>query len=670
MKMTDSELLRRYARERSENAFEELVRRRINLVYSSALRQVNNDTGLAEDVAQAVFTDLARKAAKLSHHPSLIAWLYTSTRFAATNIRRAERRRAAREEEAYAMNANPTTTESEPDWAQIRPLLDDAMHTLDAQDCQAVLLRHFERCSYIEIGARIGLSEDAARMRVNRALEKLRDGLAKRGVTSTSLALAAFLGANAVGAAPAHLAAKTASTAMMATAGAGGLSFLLASKVKLMLAAVIAALGVAIIVLSRRGGVESVEVLDAGKPTNAQAAAVASPTPPVSALAVEALSNRAVLHLQIVTADTGKPIPDVSVDYFVWASIAQTRSMTLRSNSQTTVRSDRLGVCDVTYPDDVDQLELVTGKAPFADTRLLWRRPLGDVIPTHYVLRVERAVPIGGTVVDDDGNAVPGASVTWSFNEPSPDTPKPSPSHEYYGTTFEATTDQAGRWQINRLADAIVPYLIGQAKEPDHTDTDFVSTDRDRSVEQQLRAGAYIFKLKRGMTANGEIVDTNGAPIPDATVIVGNRIGKSRRDGRFSVNGCMAGTQPLTAKAPGFPPATVIVDLRENADPVRLVLRPGKSLRLRIVDQEGSPISNAFIYPIGARTGQPGWLTWFDTSDPGWQWTDQEGRISWTNVPDAELHFKVSAPGFGPETNGTIHPDGQEHEITLSLASP
>lgn len=236
--MTDGELLRRYARERSEIAFEELVRRRIGLVYSAALRQVNNDAYLAEDVTQAVFIDLARKAAKLGRHTSLTVWLYTSTRFVAANTRRAEQRRAARDAEAHAMNAIHPTPESEPDWAQIRPLLDDAMHTLDGQDRKAVLLRHFERCSYAEIGSRFGLTEDAVRMRVNRALEKLHDTLAKRGVTSTSLALAGLLASNAVRAAPAHLAGRIARMAKSGTAGANGLSVLLTSKFKLALAAV------------------------------------------------------------------------------------------------------------------------------------------------------------------------------------------------------------------------------------------------------------------------------------------------------------------------------------------------------------------------------------------------------------------------------------------------
>ena len=81
--MTDGELLRGYARDRSETAFEELVRRHIDLVHSAALRQMNGDTYMAEDVTQTVFTDLARKAAGLVNHSSLTGWLYTSTQFVA-----------------------------------------------------------------------------------------------------------------------------------------------------------------------------------------------------------------------------------------------------------------------------------------------------------------------------------------------------------------------------------------------------------------------------------------------------------------------------------------------------------------------------------------------------------------------------------------------------------
>src|SRR5438094_530417 len=130
MNMTDGELLRHYAIQNSEEAFRELVARHLDLVYSAALRQVNGDAHLAEDVTQTIFSQLARKAASLAHHPSLAGWLYTTTRFIAANIRRAEHRRSTREREVYTMNAILQSTEAEPDWALIRPLLDEAMHTL------------------------------------------------------------------------------------------------------------------------------------------------------------------------------------------------------------------------------------------------------------------------------------------------------------------------------------------------------------------------------------------------------------------------------------------------------------------------------------------------------------------------------------------------------------
>src|ERR1700722_4312114 len=99
----DGELLRRYAEAGSEAAFAELVQRYVDLVYSAALRQVNGDAHLAQDVSQAVFTDLARKAAALSRHEVLTGWLYTGTHFAATKAVRSESRRRTHEQGARAM---------------------------------------------------------------------------------------------------------------------------------------------------------------------------------------------------------------------------------------------------------------------------------------------------------------------------------------------------------------------------------------------------------------------------------------------------------------------------------------------------------------------------------------------------------------------------------------
>src|SRR6185312_5468642 len=121
---TDNQLLREYVGTKSEDAFAELVRRHVNLVYSAALRQVGGDAHLAHDVAQSVFTDLVRKAASLSHRESLTGWLYTSAHFAASKLVRAEHRRREREEKFMSDPAHLPAPEL--DWETLRPILDSA----------------------------------------------------------------------------------------------------------------------------------------------------------------------------------------------------------------------------------------------------------------------------------------------------------------------------------------------------------------------------------------------------------------------------------------------------------------------------------------------------------------------------------------------------------------
>ncbi len=216
--MNDFELLRSYAENRSEGAFAELVKRHIDFVYSAAFRQVGGDGHLAEDVTQSVFVDLARKAGSLKERTVLSGWLYTSTRYAAAKAVRREQRRRAREQESFLMQECAHDPAAEPSWDAARPVLDGAMHALSERDRNAVLLRYFENRPLTEVGARLGLSEDAARMRVRRALEKLRDLLGRRGISFTTAALATLLAQQTVSAAPIGLAANIVGTAVAGSA--------------------------------------------------------------------------------------------------------------------------------------------------------------------------------------------------------------------------------------------------------------------------------------------------------------------------------------------------------------------------------------------------------------------------------------------------------------------
>ena len=169
--MDDAELLRRYAANRTEDDFAELVRRHVNLVYSAALRQVNGDAHLAQDVTQEVFTDLARKAASVASHRVLAGWLFTSTRFAAAKAVRGERRRHAREEEAQLMQELNRDPAAQLDWARVRPVLDEVLGELADADREAILLRFFENRDFASVGEKLNMNDNTARMRVDRALD-------------------------------------------------------------------------------------------------------------------------------------------------------------------------------------------------------------------------------------------------------------------------------------------------------------------------------------------------------------------------------------------------------------------------------------------------------------------------------------------------------------------
>jgi RNA polymerase sigma factor (sigma-70 family) len=173
---SDLDLLRQFARENSQDAFTEIVRRHVNLVYSAAFRQVRSPQ-LAEEVAQSVFADLARAAKKLNSKTILTAWLYSVARRTAIDVIRKESRRQLRDQIAMEMtNMNATAN----DWTQIEPLLDDAMAALEETDRSAILLRYFENKSLREVGEALGTSDDAAQKRVSRAVEQLREFFSKR----------------------------------------------------------------------------------------------------------------------------------------------------------------------------------------------------------------------------------------------------------------------------------------------------------------------------------------------------------------------------------------------------------------------------------------------------------------------------------------------------------
>jgi RNA polymerase sigma factor (sigma-70 family) len=209
--MDDMELLREYATRHSEEAFATLVRRHIDLVYTAALRHTRNHHQ-AQEVTQAVFVVLARKAGSLNSRTVLAGWLFQTARLTAANDVRGEIRRVRREQEA-CMQSDPNY-HTEESWRDVAPILNEIIGDLREKDRDAIVLRFLQGKDYREVAAVLGATEEAAQMRVSRALEKMRKMFARRGVVLTAAALGSAIAAQGTQAAPAGLAATVAAGAV------------------------------------------------------------------------------------------------------------------------------------------------------------------------------------------------------------------------------------------------------------------------------------------------------------------------------------------------------------------------------------------------------------------------------------------------------------------------
>lgn len=226
----DYSLLREYAEHASEQAFAELVTRHVNKVYSVALRHTGNPHQ-AEEITQAVFVILAKKSRGLRRGVILSGWLYETARLTSVTFLRSEIRRTRREQEAHMQKLANESDDGV--WSQIVPLLDEALEALNEGERHAVVLRFFDQKSLKEVGQAVGASEDAAKKRVTRAVEKLRKYFSRRGVNSTTTVIATALSANSVQAAPAGLAKAAVSVAIAKNAALGS-STLIKGALKVM----------------------------------------------------------------------------------------------------------------------------------------------------------------------------------------------------------------------------------------------------------------------------------------------------------------------------------------------------------------------------------------------------------------------------------------------------
>lgn len=513
--MTDFELLHEYASNRSEQAFGTVVERYANLVFSAALRQVRNPHD-AEEISQAVFTILARKAGTLHKETVLSGWLVRTTRFVVLNSGRREINRRRAEMEA----ASQQSTETESAWEQIGPLVDEALVSLNEGDRNALTLRFFEQKSFKEIAGQMRTSEDAAQKRVSRALDKLRSLFAKRGLLLNSALVSVALATKTVQAAPSHLA-----SAIVAGIGTGtGPSVVLAEATlrsfqfmqirSYGLGAAGASLVLVVLLFL-------VQLLGPASRAPAGSALVLSSAPAAIRLTNAAgpsaatRPNNGLLLLRVLDSETGTPLrrAGLTVTSGVFPDLTTNTFLT-----------DEMGGALVPVPSEREgfwYFRIAILRDGFVPRFVSWAAVRGDSpkeIPAEYTVRLMRGLNIGGMVVDEQGQPVPDVVVALDAGVDKLILEGP-PEREGLTFAHEETTDGQGRWMCNHAPENIanVSYRLSH---PGYIAGYFRSAKLGSTTnwavhlsEDDFRNQCALMFLKAAVVVTGVDLDEQGNPI-------------------------------------------------------------------------------------------------------------------------------------------------------------
>lgn len=651
-------LLRQYAEEGSELAFQELVERYIDLVYSTALRIVNGDSHAAADISQMVFVRLSQKARHLATEVrNLGGWLHRDTCYVAAVLIRGEQRRRIRERQAVEMNTLNDETDTR--LTNVLPILDDAINELGDDDREAIMLRFFEQQSFRALGQNVGSSEDAARMRVNRALEKLHGLLRSRGVAAVSVgALASILGTKAVSAAPIGLAAsvvKSIGTGATATGGTSSVAVRTIAKswkpaVGLTVAALMVILSVGVYVGNRaaENSAKQPPRTSAMQPTNP---IVPRTEPKIAAGTPNTPTN--VMTFKVIDAASGAPLAGITLDVLYFAGTPDGSASTMSVKKQT----DRNGIARIDFP----RPPYTYGNIYVTDdghVSMATQFQNGEQWPADYVLKLPPGAAIGGQVVNEAGQPVPDVKVEVSVLAAL------LTRREFIDVQTSQSTDANGHWWIDTIPadnNHIRVYF---------SHSNFVAAATNLPVNTPDATSAVV-TLQKGISVTGTVVDFNGQPVPGATVRqlnvtrnilsapATNLIESAKSDGagHFELAHINSGAVELSIQAEGLSP--VVLRTNASTDPVKLLisLARGRVLRGRVLDQSGTPVTNATV------STQPDWRR---TQEIAWTTnTDTEGRFEWDSAPAQALGYAFQADGFSYHGE-SLPADDTEHAVTLS----
>ncbi|MGO9201471.1 MAG: sigma-70 family RNA polymerase sigma factor [Limisphaerales bacterium] len=667
----DWSLLREYVERGSEAAFETLVRRHLDMVYSAAWRQTG-DADLAQEAAQAAFVLLARKAPRLSSGVVIGGWLYRTACLTARRALRDQTHRRIKEKEAAEMRLTDSNDEA---WARLVPHLDAALADLGEADRTAIVLRFLERRSFRDLAATLSVSEDAAKKRVARGLEKLRVVFNRQGVTFGVGTIAAALSARAVEAAPAGLLRASVQAGVSGGTAAGpGVGAVVSGVVRETLISRLkwgGAVAGSVFLLAVIGTLHGTRPGSAvreetrGSASGDGAKAVASrqgrrehaPAPvPHSA------DGRAML-LRVVADENDQPLAQVAV---------QAEFIIMPGSVLSTFVTDSGGAARVVLPaGSVDGMSCWVSTPGRVPTTVSWNSRIGMAsLPPEYALRLPQGQFVAGTVVDETGQPVVGATVHFQGEGMRGDS---RDFADYAGPLSLSqsarmappTTDEEGSWSANFISPT-AKSLFGYVQHPEYAATQFGHIQPPDPIQPSTN---IVLVLQRGCSVAGTVRDAAGAPVPEAHVNLQSQLGlparwmKTDAAGQFEFQRVGSGPWFLMTAAKGFQPGDQLSIQGAEATNLDIVLKAlrvaGSSvIRGRVVGEDRKPIGR-----VGVRLapGRPGLeeVNW--TTD-----TDAEGRFAWTSAPDHPVALVVAGPSWDwEEQQVELAPAGPEAVITL-----